>query len=405
LNPKCLAAAGLWLLLASPAAAQTDPTGAPDPARVRVRLGPLWLNPTIELTNLGIDTNVFNEPADANPKQDFTLTVVPKTQLWMRIGPSWLSGEIIEQVVWYQKYASERSANNTYSIGWKIPLNRLVFDVGAKYLNTRERPGFEIDERAQRFESSFRGKVEIRALSKTFFGVDATRDKVDYDDSAVFMGTNLQTELGRVVTKAGVTARQQLTPLTSVTMEVSTEQDRFALSPLRDSDSRAVTAAVAFDPLALIKGHARIGYRDFDPLQPGLARYQGLTASVDLSYVLLNMTKFAVQTSRDVQYSYDVNEPYYLQTGVSGSVTQQILGPLDAVGRAGVANLDYRERAGALDFANRVDQVRTYGGGIGYHVGSDLRIGVNIDYTKRTSPLAVRQYDGLVFGTSVTYGF
>ena len=69
---------------------------------MRVRLGPLWLSPTIELTNLGIDTNVFNEPQESNPKQDFTLTVVPKTQLWIRIGPSWVSGEVDEQVVWYQ---------------------------------------------------------------------------------------------------------------------------------------------------------------------------------------------------------------------------------------------------------------------------------------------------------------
>jgi hypothetical protein len=405
LNRHYLVAAGLCLLLASPAAAQTDPTGGPDPATVRVRLGPLWLNPTIELANLGVDTNVFNEPQQDNPKQDFTLTVVPKTQLWVRIGPSWVSGEIDEEVVWYQKYASERSANSAFAIGWKIPLNRLLFDVGAKYLNTRDRPGFEIDERAQRFETSFRGKVEVRALSKTFFGVNATREKVEYDSHEMFQGSNLQEELGRVATTAAVTVRQQLTPLTSVTFEGSDEQDRFELSPLRNSDSRAISAGVAFEPLALIKGRARVGYRDFKPLQSGVPRFEGLTASVDLSYVLLNMTKFSVQVLRDVQYSYEVIEPYYLQTGVSGSITQQVFGPVDVVGRAGIQHLGYRDQVDAIDLGSRVDKVHAYGGGVGYHVGRDLRIGGNIDYVERTSPIPIRQYHGLVFGTSVTYGF
>jgi hypothetical protein len=406
LTRKCLAAASLCFLLASPAFAQTDPSGGPDPSIVRVRLGPLWLNPTIELTNLGIDTNVFNEPQQDSPKRDFTLTVVPKTQMWLRIGRTWLNGEIDEQVVWYQKYVSERTANSTFSIGWKIPLNRLSFDVGAKYVSTRERPGFEIDARAQRFETSFRGKAEIRALSKTFFGVDATREKSEFDNNTVFLGSDLQLELSRVVTTEGLTVRQQVTPLTSITFEASKEQDRFEFSPLRDSDSTALTVGVAFDPLALIKGRAKVGYRDFQPRQPGLPDYQGATAAVDLSYVLLNSTKFGVQMTRDVQYSYDVNQPYFLLTGVTGMITQHIVGPLDIVGRAGLQHLAYRDRTGAvLVVADREDDVHTYGGGLGYHVGPDLRIGVNIDHAQRLSPVVERQYSGLIFGTSVTYGF
>lgn len=406
LSRTCFVAAGLWLLLATPALAQTDPQGGPDPSAVRVRLGPLWLNPMIELTNLGIDTNVFNDPPQDDPKRDFTLTVVPKTQMWMRIGRSWLSGEIDEQIVWYQQYVSERSANAAFSVGWKIPLNRLSFDVGAKYLSTRERPGYEIDARAQRFETSFRGKVEIRALSKTFFGVNATRTSVDYDQGAVFLGSDLRLELSHVVTTAGLTVRQQLTPLTSITVEASKEQDRFDFSPLRDSNSTAGSVGIQFDPQALIKGKARVGYQDFEPLQPGVPGFKGVTAAVDLSYVLLNMTKFAVQASRDVQYSYDVNQPYYLQTGVTGSIMQQLFGPLDVVGRAGIEHLEYRDRSGAIvDVLNRIDEVHTYGGGVGYHVGPDMRIGFNIDKSRRSSAVAIRQYEGLVFGTSVTYGF
>ena len=192
----------------------------------------------------------------------------------------------------------------------------------------------------------FAGRSKCARCRRHFLASTATREKVEYDSHEVFLGSNLQEELGRVVTTAGVTVRQQLTPLTSVTFEGSDEQDRFEFSPLRNSDSRAISASVAFDPLALIKGRARVGYRDFKPVESGLPRYEGVTASVDLLYVLLNMTKFTVQAMRDVQYSYDVNQPYYLQTGVSGSITQQVFGPLDVVGRAGIQHLDYRDRAG-----------------------------------------------------------
>ena len=108
---------------------------------------------------------------------------------------------------------------------------------------------------------------------------------------------------------------------------------------------------------------------------------------------------------RGIQYSYDINQPYYLLTGVSGSIAQQVFGPLDVVGRAGAQQLAYRDRTAAVIRAsNRTDQVRMYGGGLGFHLGRDLRIGANIDHYKRTSPVTNRQYEGLRFGTSVTYG-
>ena len=81
-----------------------------------------------------------------------------------------------------------------------------------------------------------------------------------------------------------------------------------------------------------------------------------------------------------MSYSFDVNQPYYLQTGVSASIEQQLFGPVDVVGRYGAQRLSYRDRAGALvKAANRVDNVTSYGFGFGYHLGRDLRIGVNID--------------------------
>jgi hypothetical protein len=393
-------------LVSRPAFAQSTGTDGPDPATMSVRLGPFLLNPRIELANLGVDSNVFNEADAQNPKKDFTVTITPSTDLWLPMGPSWLQLTIREDLVWYQRYASERSANTNYAMRWRVPLSRLVIVFSPTYRRTRDRPGFEIDARSLRTEYGGQLSVEVRAFSKTYLGLNGSFTKVDYDKDAVFLGSNLNFELNRTMKSAAVSVRRELTPLTSISLEAGQEQDRFEFSPLRDSNSTAISLRIALDPQALIKGSAMIGYRNFHPLVSGLPDFVGVTASGALSYTLLGMTKFGLQFKRDVSYSYDINEPYYVESGVTGSIAQQVFGPLDVVGRAGASTLAYRDRAGGVVIvSNRVDHIRSYGVGVGYHMGRDVRIGFNVDQQRRESDLSDRRYDGLRYGTSVTYGF
>src|SRR5262249_55080341 len=256
--------------------------------------------------------NVFNEAADQGPKRDFTLTVTPATDFWLRLGSSWVTGNIREDLVWFEQYSSERAANTSYGLGWRVPLNRLVLRTGTTYVNTRERPGFEIDARSRRNELGFAGSVEVRAFSKTSIAVNASRQRVDFDKDAVFLNSNLQYELNRTSTTVGAALKYQATPPPTFSLNLARLEDRFEFSSLRDSNSTAATFSVTFDPVALIKGGATFGYRDFEPVVPGLAAFRGATAAVNLSYVLLGMTRFGVIATRDVQYSFDVNQPYYL---------------------------------------------------------------------------------------------
>ena len=41
-----------------------------------MRLGPVWVNPRM-LSNIGMDTNVFNQPDAEGPQSDFTMTLAP----------------------------------------------------------------------------------------------------------------------------------------------------------------------------------------------------------------------------------------------------------------------------------------------------------------------------------------
>jgi hypothetical protein len=395
----------LLVLITGSAAAQTTAEGGPDPTKVRVKIGPLWMNPTMSLSNMGVDTNVFNEPDDQSPKRDFTFTFTPETDVWLQAGRTWITGGLKEDVVWYQRYASQRSGNDSWRVGWKAPLNHVSFTVGANWLSSRDRPGYEIDARAQRKETKYEGTAELRVSSRTFVGVTGGWQKVNYDKAAVFLGNNLHDELNHQTVLTGVTLRHQLTPLTRLTFTAGRQQDRFTFSSLRNADATSLTLAVKFDPAALVRGTAAFSYRDFEPQSPGLPNYKGSAAAVDLSYALYGATKLGVTVTRDVQYSFDVNQPYYLMTGFTGSIAQQIFGPLDVTVRGGAQQLDYRDRVGAVVVvSNRTDSVRSYGGGIGYHFGKDTRLGFNVDQQVRRSAIAARRYSGLRYGTSITYG-
>jgi hypothetical protein len=400
-------AVGLSVLVVSPppAAAQSAPRGEPDVSKARVRLGRLFLNPSIALTNLGVDTNVFNEADQSAPKSDFTFTVTPQTDLWLRMGRSWLIGNVREDLVWYKSFASERSANNSVKAGWLMPLNRVTFYVDGAYLRARDRPGFEIDARSQRSERAYHGSVEIRARPKVFVGVRADRRTIGFDSVATFEGVSLREALNRTVTSEAVTVRHQLTPLTAITVDLGRTRDRFEFSPARNADSTNVTVGAKFDPFALVKGNATVGYRNFNPLSANLPGYTGTTATADLTYVAFGRTQIGMQGVRDVQYSFEIAAPYYLLTGMSWSVAHQIFGSVSAVGRIGRQRLTYRDRIGAgVAPRNRIDSVHIFGGGIGYRMGKDVRIGFDIDRQHRASPVLERDYHGFRFGTSVTYG-
>jgi len=397
--------AALLGLTASVAASAQGVMEPPDVSRLRMRLGPVYLDPAIALTNAGIDTNVFNVADSDNPVSDFTATVRPQAVAWMQAGRTWLNAAFTEDLVWFQEYASERSVDNDFKASWLVPLTRVSFNVGGDWLSTSSRPGYEIDTRAHRTERAYNAALEFRTLSKTFIGVRGERRAFAFDEGTVYQDTNLHDELNRIGTTAAATFRYQLTPLTSFNVDLSREEDRFDYDPLRNSNSTQVTAGLRFDPRALINGSFQLGFRDFMPLAEGIAGFRGLTSAVDLTWVLFGATKCAFGATRDVQYSYDARTPYYVQGGVTGSVTQQIFGPLDVQGRIAAARLAYRSFAGAaVADANRIDHTRLYGGGIGYHLGQDVRVAFNIDENLRASPVDSHSYHGWRYGVAIAYG-
>ena len=58
-----------------------------------------------------------------------------------------------------------------------------------------------------------------------------------------------------------------------------------------------------------------------------------MVANAELSYTFRGMTRFTVGVSRDIYFSFEVLEPFYIQPGFTLSVTQQVTRSLGRPGQ------------------------------------------------------------------------
>ena len=160
-----------------------------------------------------------------------------------------------------------------------------------------------------------------------------------------------------------------------------------------------------FDPAALLKGSIFAGYRRFSPKSPDIPAYTGATLTANISYEPWSSSRLTVEGMRDVEYSFEDAQPYYLLNGVTGTLTQRVVGPVDVQGRAGLRSLDYRNRANVPGLpSERRDHVTVFGAGLGYHLGRDVRFAIDTEHHRRTSVIAGRGFSGARHGVTITYG-
>jgi hypothetical protein len=116
-------------------------------------------------------------------------------------------------------------------------------------------------------------------------------------------------------------------------------------------------------------------------------------------------TRLSVKVNRDLAYSYELTQPYYALTDLGLVITQRITKVWDVVGRGGLQTLEYQKLQSVLTPNVRTDTIRQYGAGVGYRLGQTLRLGFDaVQYRRQSSELALREYDGLRFGASISYG-
>lgn len=399
---RCIAAClcALGLLLPRGAAAQTTP----DPSEnARFQWGALRFTPFLAITEIGVDTNVFNDAEE--PQRDTTATFGPGTEYWVRAGRARVSAKSDVQYNWFRDFASQRSLSTNNDLKIEFPMARLTPFVDGVFDHGRVRPGYEIDTRAFRTDSGAGGGLDIGLTTKTGVRLEAHRRRLRYREDEFFFGNSLQETLNRRTDSLGLSWRQKLTPLTTFVVLSEYEKERFDFQSSRDASGVRLMPGFEFDPFALIGGKVFVGYRSFDTADPRLPNYSGVVADVEANY-RAKSTRFDVRVQRDVDYSAEEIEPYYLLTDFGVKVTQKVTQRWDVVGTASRQWLDYQRLEGQVlsEVPSHADHGYRVGGGVGYMLGTSVRVGVDLAYYKRNSPIALRDYDGLRVGGSFTYG-
>lgn len=374
-----------------------------DPAEgARFHWGILRFTPSISVSDVGVDQNVFNEAVD--PKSDTTAAVGPAAAYWIKLGRGRVSGNSVGQYLYFKKYENQRSWNTRNDARFEIPISRLKPFVGGHYSNTRERPGFEIDSRARRRDETVELGTDLKVSGKTTFVFSGMRTKSAYDPSETFLGARLAAVLDRQSDTEQLQVRHAMTPLTTFVVMADAIQDRFVTDTTRNADSIRVMPGFELKPFALISGKVFAGFRHFNVLNENTPDYDGFVALINASYVIA-ATKIDAQFNRDVTYSFETTTPYYALTDVAVTVTERITYKWDVVGRAGHQTLDYRATSNIGNVPERVDSGVMYGMGIGFRPGETMRLGFDVNYYHRDSSVVdYRDYDGLRFGASVSYG-
>jgi hypothetical protein len=181
-------------------------------------------------------------------------------------------------------------------------------------------------------------------------------------------------------------------------------RDRFTLSPAYDADNVRGIAGFEFEPDALLKGRATIGFHRIDPIGELAFGFEGVNAGVELGYVLLQRTRFDVRISRDTSYSFET-QPYFLQTIYGGEVLHTLVQRVDVFGLASWETLDYPGIAERLLPAHTLEVMR-YAGGVAIRAAARARVTITYEHTERTALLMPeRTYDRHRVFTTITYGF
>jgi hypothetical protein len=275
------------------------------------------------------------------------------------------------------------------------------------------RPSLEIDARSQREETGVVVGLEVIPRPRLSFALTGATLDTNFADE-VFLGTSLREALNRNSRSLGAVARWETTPLTTVALRADVLEDRFPYSPVRDNDSIRIMPGIELEPRALISGSAYVGVRKSRTSSRAMPEFQGVVALARLRYTLAGSTRIELRTERDINYSIDLLQPYYVATGYGVSVSRHLGGRFDVT--VGTEQYWHRYRQLAAMVApvpdsaprdpQRADAIHSYSGSIGFRLGKDGRFGFGGTYWSRDSNARdIYTYNGLRLGTSITYGF
>jgi hypothetical protein len=381
-------AAAALLAAASPVKAQEAPRPAPTPHPFgQLTLGVVSFTPTLQLRNIGFDSNALDLASTEEVESDFTATVEPGVET--RFTTPRFDARVASTVAmtYYRDHVRERAVSPNLAATVDHRLSGALALYGKGHLGfIKERTGFEIDSRPRRLTHGATAGARI-GQRKIELDLHTSFGGVTFDREALFHGTSMADTMNHRFAGGGAGIKYRLSPYTSLTALVDATATRFEFSPLRDTNSYAGIAGVEFHPRAMISGTAGFGYRVLRPESDLTPAFSGFTPRIGLSYTLHDSLTISAGAQRDVEYSVYNDRPYFLYTLYEGSVRKALFHHLDIGASLQHTTLDYQRFVGeGGDFAALPsDVVRMATASLGVPIRRTLRVGWYVQQWDRVS--------------------
>lgn len=399
------------VLLAAPAALRAQslpppPTGpVEDPAdTAKVKIGPLFMQPAFGFRNVGIENNVFNDPAD--PRRDWTATVNMGMLAGVRYGPGRLTVKTSTDYVYFAKYATERSIDGATRVQAEIRTDRFRTWIGMDRSKTHDRAGFEIDSRAGRELPAYDAGAEYRFGFRLGTRVMVRQREVKYEDEEFFRGLALKDALNAAYDEASLQLLYEISPLSNFRVSGEASRSRFEVATIRDAGERALFVGIEGKKDAAIEGFIDVGWRERIPVNPAAPSYSGVVARASASFVLWEEVLVSFGADREIPWSYEEAFTFYVQQGGSSVITWRMHDRFDIFATGKRYELTY-DRAVDPAAVLRTDTIFGYGGGFGFFIRGypGTRLGLTVERNARASVLADRRYDNTRLLTHVGFSF
>jgi len=376
--------------------------------------------PSIALTTIGYDTNVLNDHDD--PEGDFVTAVRTGLRPSLRLGPAAVGGEAALTYTYYAQLARERGLDGTGRVRVMLPFSRIRLHGSGAYFNQKERFNDEVDARARHAATEATVGVDIALGALTALTFSAARRRVDFADTGTMVrtGSSETVETGDTLENIGiedlepqrtldrtehaVTAglRYELTPLTTISGNVSMGRHRFVFSPDRDGESAGADVAIEMAEDAVVGGHGRIGWRRVTLASPLVPPFSGLAGSAGVTAHVGGSTRVGFGARRDLTFSVGEVLPYFVESAFGGSVGRSLGERFEIGMRVERIRLEYVRLLDAIDPGGYRERVTRLGGSMTYRAPSGLEVTFHVDKRfRRTSADSSRDYDSLRFYTSI----
>ena len=352
-----------------------------EPGTGVLAIGPVKVAPGVTVREIGYDDNVFDEPESESPKDDFVAAATPDVSFYSRLRFVRLSAYAGSELTYYHEYESERSVGYAGRARVDLLLSRIRPFFGAGQTKTRARPNGEIDVRANRREDELSGGLAFELSTTSLLYASTAEFSLRYED-AFEDGVDLSQTLSRDATSYQGGLKTDLTPLLSLQLYGSYQEDDFPNEPIRNAKGSAANATFRFAPDAVVTGIVTVSYRDIDYADPGVKPFRGMVGSASLTYPLLEIGRFTGAYVRGVEYSFDTVDAYYVENSATLSYTQRLFGEVDLQGKYAHSAFDYSAREAEPPHKDSLD---TAAGSLGYNLRNRTRIAVNYEYARRRS--------------------